>query len=129
MTDADAILSKLRRPNLLIKAARFGAKRYKRKKHLKSASPNGLRMDQSALLKDLMEKENDLEWNRRAGTSDYNLKRHVLVLSALLAEAKRARRNEQPILLDQANASGSDAFFCATKSVSASSTLGSILGL
>jgi len=87
MTHAETLLSLVQRPSLLIKAGHYGAKRYKRTKHLKSVSPDGARMDHEALLKDLMEKENDLEWNRRSGATDYNVKRHVLVLSALIFEA------------------------------------------
>lgn len=88
MYHANTLLSLLQRPRLLIRAARFGAKRYTRKKHLKSVSPGGAYLDQTALIKDLLEKENDLEWNRRAGSSDYNVRRHVLILSALISEAK-----------------------------------------
>ncbi len=88
MSHIDTAIETLARPSLLTKAARIGARRYKRKKHLATLTPNGARMGQAALLKDLMEKENDLEWTRRNGAADYNVKRHVLILSALIAESR-----------------------------------------
>jgi len=45
-------------------------------------------MGQEDLLKELIEKENDLEWTRRSGAADYNVKRHILILSALIVEAR-----------------------------------------
>jgi len=45
-------------------------------------------MGKADLLKDLLEKENDLEWHRQQGAADYNVRRHVLLLSAIIVEAK-----------------------------------------
>jgi len=88
MSQFDTTLRTLSRPRLLANAARIGARRYKRKKHLNSLTPNGSRMGQEDLLKELIEKENDLEWTRRSGAADYNVKRHILILSALIVEAR-----------------------------------------
>ena len=88
MLQFDCALIRLTRPRLLARAAQFGAKRYKRQKHLKSLTPNGNRMGKADLLKDLLEKENDLEWHRQQGAADYNVRRHVLLLSAIIVEAK-----------------------------------------
>lgn len=87
MPHSRTILRLLQRPRLLTNAARIGARRYRRKVHLKSLAPNGNRLGQEELIKDLLEKENDLEWTRRSGAADYNVKRHVLILSALIVES------------------------------------------
>jgi hypothetical protein len=95
MTSADSLLDLMQRPRLLIKAAHIGAKRYKRRRHLSSLTADAHQFNQDALLKDLLEKENDLEWTRRSGASDYNVKRHILILSALISEASAQDPDEQ----------------------------------
>ena len=106
MSQFETALNSLKRPQLLIDAARLGARRFRRKRHLRSISPNASGLDRSALLRDLIEKEHDQDWNRRSGSTDYNVQRHVLLLSALIFEAKN-----EVIAIPHANASGSEAFF------------------
>lgn len=88
MTHYETMLRALKRPKLLIRAARSGASRYRREKHAKLASAGG--KDHSKFFSELMEQERDLEWNRRSGGSDYNVQKHIIVLSALIVEARLA---------------------------------------
>lgn len=88
MTHYETALRALKRPKLLIRAARAGAMKYRRKKHAKLTNATG--SDPEKIFSVLLEQERDLEWNRRAGAADYNVKKHVTVLAALIAEAKPA---------------------------------------
>jgi len=88
MTHLESLLHALKRPKLLIKAARIGAKKYRRKYHLKALVAAQKGKDNEAFLKALLEQENDLEWDRQSGSAEYNVRKHITLLSALIAEAK-----------------------------------------
>jgi hypothetical protein len=82
----------LRRPAVLIRAARAGAALYRRDRHLKGfgaaiASP---RRPAREVAERLAALEAECEAQRRAGAPDYQAQRHVLLLSALLAERATA---------------------------------------
>jgi hypothetical protein len=64
MTDFSTILKDLRRPRLLIRAARHGLSDYRR------------------------DREAEIEGNRQTGSACYNVARHIEVLIALMAEAR-----------------------------------------
>jgi hypothetical protein len=86
MTDFCARLAKLRRPRLLIRAARFGLSHYRRERDLRRlielpAAPE-LAFDR------LMRAEGKLEENRQNGNAAYSVADHIEVLIALLAESK-----------------------------------------
>ncbi len=80
-------LSSVRRPRLLIRAARFGLADYVRerdlKRLLKTASPPA----PATALRRLMAAEAEMEETRRAGDAGYSAARHVELLIALMAEA------------------------------------------
>lgn len=83
----DATGAALRRPRLLWRAARAGARLYRRETHLRLAVPGlapaaALRL----AIEKLVEAEALLDERRRAHAPDYAPRRHVLILSALLAE-------------------------------------------
>ena len=87
MTDLATILAALRRPKILIRAARAGVADYRRERDLKRL----LRQRGAApaqALTTLLDEEGRLEANRTAGEATYNLQRHVAVLTAILAEAR-----------------------------------------
>ena len=89
MTDLATILAALRRPKILIRAARAGVADYRRERDLKRLLR--LRRGRAALaqaLTTLLDEEGRLEANRTAGEATYNLQRHVAVLTAILAEAR-----------------------------------------
>ncbi|WP_103256340.1 DUF6477 family protein [Tabrizicola aquatica] len=91
MSDFRVMLSNLRRPRLLMHAARFGLGDYRRERDLR-------RLVQSATspevtLPQLIAVEERLEATRVAGDASYSVARHIDVLIALLAEAQLLRRS------------------------------------
>ena len=90
MTDCRTMLASLRRPRLLMRAARFGLAEYRRERDLRryvgaTASPEDT-------VTSLMSVEARLEATRIAGDAAYSVARHIEVLIALLAEAQFLRR-------------------------------------
>lgn len=84
MTDFRTILSNLRRPRLLIRAARFGLEDYRRDRDLRRilsdlASPE-------RAVPQLLAEEERLEHIRQTGDLNYPVARHIEVLVALMAE-------------------------------------------
>ncbi|MBN8633420.1 MAG: hypothetical protein J0L76_21500 [Rhodobacterales bacterium] len=90
MTDCSTLLATLRRPRLLMRAARFGLAEYRRERDLRryvtgAASPEDT-------VSSLLSVEARLEATRIAGDAAYSVARHIEVLIALLAEAQLLRR-------------------------------------
>lgn len=88
MKDALTVLRALRRPRLLIRAARLGLTEYRRERDL-ARLVNSARLPAPAqALARLLDQEERLEETRRAGDASYSISRHVDVLIALMAEAR-----------------------------------------
>jgi hypothetical protein len=88
MTDIRTLLANLRRPRLLIRAARHGVQDYRRERDLRRLfNPAHLPSPEAALAR-LMTEEEGAELTRRAGDAAYSLTRHVDLLIALMAEAR-----------------------------------------
>jgi Family of unknown function (DUF6477) len=90
MTDFRTLLANLRRPRLLMHAARFGLGDYRRDRDLRrlvnpAASPE-------EVLPRLLSVEEGLEATRIAGDVSYSPARHIDVLIALMAEEQLLRR-------------------------------------
>lgn len=87
MTEITRVLNALRRPKILIRAARAGVVDYRRdrdlKRLLRSPKPNA-----DLALGTLLAEEDRLEATRTNGEATYDLRRHVAVLTALIAEAR-----------------------------------------
>jgi hypothetical protein len=88
MTDFAAILAALRRPRILIRAARAGVSDYRRERDLKRLLRLSRATAPRQALGTLLAEEDRLEATRAAGDATYNLQRHVAVLTAILAEAR-----------------------------------------
>jgi hypothetical protein len=86
MTDLCCLLANLRRPRLLIRAARFGIDDYRRDRDLRRLI-DGILPTEVALPR-LAEVEEEMEDRRRAGNATYSVSRHVEVLIALMAEMR-----------------------------------------
>lgn len=91
MSDCCTLLANLRRPRLLMRAARFGLGDYRRERDLqrlvkRTGSPQDT-------LPHLMEVEEQLEATRQSGDASYSVARHIDVLIAVLAEAQLLRRS------------------------------------
>ncbi|WP_417524090.1 DUF6477 family protein [Marinovum sp.] len=91
MQDALTLLRKLRRPRLLIRAARAGLADYRREVHLRrSLGTEPPRRAGPALIR-LIEIETDLNDARLRKCASYSVARHVEVLVAMMGEAQLMR--------------------------------------
>ncbi len=88
MTDFAQLLAELRRPRLLIRAARLGLADYNRSRDLRRIVRDVETIVPEHALAALMAAEAELEETRRAGAAHYSLSRHIDVLIALLAESR-----------------------------------------
>ncbi|WP_372840345.1 DUF6477 family protein [Phaeovulum sp.] len=88
MTEFTRLLAELRRPRLLIRAARIGLADYNRSRDLRRIVRNMETINPDHALSALMTAEAELEETRRAGAAHYSLARHIDVLIALLAESR-----------------------------------------
>ena len=79
-------LSQLRRPKLLIQAARLGQSDYRRERDLKRLGGQGLQPH--AVIAHLLDVEGGIEAERQSGAVGYSIARHIEVLIAVLAEAR-----------------------------------------
>lgn len=91
MTDCRTLLATLRRPRLLMRAARFGLGEYRRERDLRRYI-TGATTPENAV-SSLISVEAKLEATRQAGDVSYSVARHIEVLIALLAEAQLLRRD------------------------------------
>lgn len=95
MSDFRALLSTLRRPRLLIRAAHCGMVDYHRERDLKRLLKSSLSPEH--VVGHLMEEEERLEATRRAGALGYSVARHIEVLIALMVEVRLLPRNSAAI--------------------------------
>ncbi len=95
MTDFRTLLAELRRPRLLIRAARCGMEDYRRERDLKRLLRQEISCPEKALPR-LIDEEERLERIRLAGDASYSLNRHVEVLIALLGEMRLLPNPAQP---------------------------------
>lgn len=87
MLDLATMISSLRRPRLLVRAAKVGAQEYDRNRHLQRLFGFGTLPGSGAALIRLMEMERDVDEQRRSGDAGYSLVRHLDLLIALIGEA------------------------------------------
>ena len=90
MTDINSTLDDLRRPRLLVQAARFGLPDYVRDRTLRRVLGPGTAPAPGRAVDRLMEREAEIEAIRQAGNAGYSAARHVEVLTALIAECRFA---------------------------------------
>lgn len=90
MSDFRKTLSEMRRPSLLMRAARLGLPDYQRARWLKRLAPGETSPER--ILPQLLSAEEQMEETRRSGDASYSIARHLEVLIALLAEASLLRR-------------------------------------
>jgi hypothetical protein len=92
MSDIRMMLANLRRPRLLMHAARFGLCDYRRERDLRRLVDTATSPDLT--VPHLLSVEQSMEATRMAGDASYSPARHIDVLIALLAEAQLLRRHE-----------------------------------
>lgn len=88
MTDLNRILENLRRPQLLIRAARYGLAEYQRDRDLKRLVRSPTVPSPRAALETLIEEEARIETVRKMGDATYSVSRHIELLVAMMAEAR-----------------------------------------
>ena len=88
MTDLKTALEALRRPRLLIRAARFGLAEYNRDRDLKRLIRRESAPTPTSALGLLIEEEARVEEIRRSHTAGYSPARHIELLIAIVAEAR-----------------------------------------
>lgn len=81
-------IAALRRPRLLVRAARAGQMDYNRNRDLRGLIESQHLSRPESLLAILLDEEARLDEARRTAAADYNVTRHVTVLIALMAEAR-----------------------------------------
>lgn len=94
MQDVISMLQSLRRPTLLMRAARIGSEDYRRDMHLPRLLGYGVMPRHAAALLRLIDLESDVNALRIAGDSSYSLVRHVDLLIAMLGEARILRASQ-----------------------------------
>ncbi|MBS0123012.1 DUF6477 family protein [Thetidibacter halocola] len=97
MQDILSMVQALRRPRLLIRAARIGATDYRREAHLPRLLGYGALPRPGAAVMRLMEMEADLNDRRKAQDASYALTTHVEVLSAMMGETRLLRETAPPV--------------------------------
>ena len=95
MQDLLTQLSHLRRPRLLIRAARIGAQSYRREARLPRLLGYGVSPRTGPALVKLMSIEAELNEQRENGDARYSVAAHVDVLTAVMGEAQILRAQSQ----------------------------------
>lgn len=90
-SDLLAAITSLRRPRLLIRAARAGLGDYDRIRDLRRLVRTASTPGPDAALRQLLEEEHRLESIRQTGDASYSMTRHVEVMIAMMAEAAALR--------------------------------------
>lgn len=88
MNDPVKCLAALRRPSLLIRAAKFGLSDYRRDRDLRRLTQSSSLPSPGRALGLLMTEEGRIEETRRTGDATYSAARHIELLIALMAEAR-----------------------------------------
>ncbi|MCO4841319.1 MAG: hypothetical protein KC439_00230 [Yoonia sp.] len=96
MLDISARIAQLRRPSLLIKAARFGLDEYTRDVHLRRILKTDSIPRPAPAVMQLLDVESAINTARIEKQATYSVARHVDVMIALMAEAQILRATTRP---------------------------------
>jgi hypothetical protein len=88
MTDLLSLVTELRRPRLLIRAARAGVAGYNRNRDLKRVMRMAEPPAPERALSALIAAEAEVEETRRGGEAGYSFTRHIELLIAMIGEAQ-----------------------------------------
>ena len=92
MIDPQTVLSSLRRPRLLVRAARLGLPEYNRERSLRRIMPGETPPRPGLAFQTLAEHEAAIDRIRREGAAAYSAARHIELLVALIDEARLAAK-------------------------------------
>ncbi len=96
MTNSISTLNSLKRPKILISAARLGLANYDRDADLRFIVKTGRTPCHDAAIESLLTRESALEDNRKEGHAGYNVQEHIRVLTALFAEVRLPNFGRKP---------------------------------
>jgi hypothetical protein len=88
MPNINALLETLRRPRILVSAARHGLSDYNRKRDLARLTGQSPRRPSASIVESLISQEEELEETRRSGDASYRVAHHIELLVALMAECR-----------------------------------------
>lgn len=88
MSDLLSLVTELRRPKLLIRAARAGVAGYNRNRDLKRVIRTGGMPAPEHALSELLAAEAEVEQTRQEGQASYSFTRHIELLIAMIGEAQ-----------------------------------------
>ena len=88
MTDIAQVVATLRRPRILIRAARHGLNEYSRDRTLPKLIESPQTKSPETTLAALVEAEAVQEAVRKSGDASYSVTRHLELLIAMMAEAR-----------------------------------------
>lgn len=88
MAEISTQLSNLRRPRLLVSAARHGLSDYRRSRDLRRIAGHSLSTSPRAVVAQLLDQEEQIEQTRLARDGTYSANKHVELLVALMAESR-----------------------------------------
>lgn len=88
MLDILGLVRALRRPGLLVRAGRFGLDDYRRNTMLKRILKTDDLPRSGAALLMLLDIEAELNEQRLAKSAEYNVTRHITVLTAVMGESR-----------------------------------------
>ncbi|WP_458790559.1 DUF6477 family protein [Yoonia sp. MH D7] len=97
MLDISARIAQLRRPRLLINAARFGLDDYVRDQHLKRILKTDIIPRPAPAVMQLLDIEYAMNGARVEKQATYSVACHVEVMIALMAEAQILRATSRPL--------------------------------
>jgi len=92
------MITSLRRPRLLARAAKIGAKDYNRERHLQRIIGYGALPTSGAALMRLLELEREINMLRKEEDAAYSLVRHLDLLIALHGEAQLFQASRAPYI-------------------------------
>ncbi|RLJ41662.1 hypothetical protein BCF46_2628 [Litoreibacter meonggei] len=88
MIDLTRQLTDLRRPRLLVRAARHGISHYQRNRDLRRITGQSRSDSPRIVVETLLHQEEQLEQTRLAHDGTYNVNKHIELLIALMAESR-----------------------------------------
>lgn len=91
MQDILSFLHCLHRPQLLVKAARFGSRDYRRTRHLPRLLGSQTLPKPAVALLRLSELESGMDDRRKAKDATYSVARHIEILIAIMGEVQHMR--------------------------------------
>lgn len=96
MLDIHSIISKLQRPKLLVRAARFGLDDYRRDRDLKRALKTDIIPRSGEVLLRLSDLEGEINAKREANDATYSIAAHIDILIAIMSEAQLYEATRRP---------------------------------